>query len=65
MRFRLLPTLAAVALAAALALVMTWPLARGFDRLGRTTSGDGQYAIWNVAWVAHALTTSPLQLFDA
>ena len=57
--------LAVLAVAAALAIAMTWPLARGFGELGRTASGDGQYAIWNVAWVAHALTTSPWQLFDA
>ena len=44
---------------------MTWPLAAGFGRLGRTAPGDGQFAIWNVSWVAHSLTTGPLGLFDA
>ena len=48
-----------------LAIVMTWPLARGLDRLGRTTTMDGLYSIWNVAWVAHALVTDPAALFDA
>jgi 4-amino-4-deoxy-L-arabinose transferase-like glycosyltransferase len=58
---------AAIACCAALALtvVMTWPLARGLDRLGRTTTMDGLYSIWNVAWVAHALVSDPLDLFDA
>ena len=58
---------AALACAAALALtvVMTWPLAAGFGRLGRTLPGDGPYAIWNVAWVAHALTSDPAGLLDA
>jgi hypothetical protein len=58
---------AASACAAALVLtiVMTWPLAAGFGRLGRTLPGDGPYAIWNVAWVAHALTTDPTHLLDA
>jgi hypothetical protein len=57
----------ALACAAALAVtvVFTWPLVLGFDRLGRTAPGDGPYAIWNVAWVAHALTTDPLHLLDA
>jgi hypothetical protein len=44
---------------------MTWPLARGLGRLGRTTTMDGLYSIWNVAWVAHALVTNPAGLFDA
>ena len=58
---------AALACGAALAatVVMTWPLAAGFGRLVRTSQGDGPYAIWNVSWVAHALTTAPLGLFDA
>jgi hypothetical protein len=47
-----------------LAVLMTWPLAAGLDRLGRSTS-DGMYSIWNVAWVAHALSTAPWRLFDA
>ena len=55
----------ACAAALAIAVVMTWPLAAGFDRLGRTSPGDGPFAIWNVAWVAHALSTAPLQLFQA
>jgi hypothetical protein len=51
--------------ALALAVVMTWPLAAGLGRLGRTTTMDGLYGIWNVAWVAHAIVTSPTTLFDA
>jgi hypothetical protein len=51
----------------ALALLMTWPLATGLDRLGRTaaTDADGQFSIWNVAWVARTLAVDPLHLFDA
>ena len=52
-------------LALGMAVVMTWPLAAGLGHLGRTTSDDGRYAIWNVAWVARTLTEQPLQLFDA
>jgi hypothetical protein len=47
------------------AVVMTWPLAAEFGSLGRVTSDDGRYAIWNVTWVARTLIESPLSLFDA
>ena len=54
------------AVALATAILMTWPLASGLGHLGRTSnSGDGRFAVWNVAWVAHALTTDPGDLFDA
>lgn len=54
------------AVAAALAVAMTWPLAGGLDHLGRTqNSGDARFSVWNVAWVAHALTTAPPAVFDA
>lgn len=43
----------------------TWPLAARLDKLGRVDQGDGQFSIWNVAWVAHALSTNPRRLFDA
>jgi hypothetical protein len=59
---------AALVLAAAIAatVLMTWPLATDLGRLGRTeNSGDARFAVWNVAWVAHALTTDPLDLYDA
>src|SRR5688572_16460881 len=58
---------AAIACGAALllAVVMTWPLAAGLGRLGRTTTMDGLYGIWNVACGAHALVTAPTTLFDA
>ena len=55
----------ACAVAFTLAVVMTWPLAAGLGRLGRTTTMDGLYGIWNVAWVAHAIVTNPAALFDA
>lgn len=55
------------AAAVVMSVVMTWPLAKGFGSLGRTrsTDADGMLSVWNVAWVAHALTTDPLRLFDA
>ena len=55
----------ACVLALLLAVVMTWPLAAGLGRLGRTTTMDGLYGIWNVGWVAHAILTDPASLFDA
>jgi hypothetical protein len=50
-----------------LALVMTWPLVTGLGHLGRTlgTDADGQFSIWNIAWVARTLLIDPLHLFDA
>lgn len=50
---------------AAVAVWFTWPLAARLNRLGRVDQGDGQFSIWNVAWVAHALSTNPLAVFDA
>jgi len=52
--------------ALAASIVMTWPLASDPGRLGRTqNSGDARFAVWNVGWVAHSLTTNPRDLFDA
>jgi hypothetical protein len=63
-RVRTAGLLTAAALGAA--VLMTWPLASGMGHLGRTqNSGDGRFAVWNVAWVAHALTANPTGLFDA
>jgi hypothetical protein len=55
------------AAAVALTILMTWPLATGLGHLGRTlgTDADGQYSIWNVAWVARTLVADPLAVFDA
>jgi hypothetical protein len=54
-----------VGAAIALTVVLTWPIAGRFGSAGRLDSGDGRYSIWNVAWVAHALTTAPSRLYDA
>ncbi len=48
-----------------LAVGMTWPMAGKFDRAARLNFGDGEWSVWNVTWVAHALTTSPGDLFQA
>ena len=51
----------------AFALLFTWPLGSDLAHLGRThaNDADGQFAIWNVAWVARTLVADPLNLFDA
>jgi hypothetical protein len=48
-----------------LAIAMTWPMAGKFDRSARLNFGDGEWSVWNVTWVAHALTTDPAALFQA
>jgi hypothetical protein len=53
------------ATALAAAVVMTWPLASGLGRLGRTTTMDGLYSIWNIAWVARTIVSDPAHLLDA
>lgn len=62
-RARELVVVSVVALA--LSVVFTWPLASRFSTAGRVDSGDGRFSIWNVAWVAHALTTNPAELWNA
>ena len=55
----------ATAVAIFLAVLLTWPLTPRLGSAGRIDSGDARHGIWNVAWVAHALTTQPASLFDA
>jgi hypothetical protein len=50
---------------AVLAVVMTWPMMSAPGSLTRLDTHDGKFSVWNVAWVAHALTTDPLRVFDA
>jgi hypothetical protein len=50
-----------------LTVALTYPLAFQLGTSGYKIHavGDAQYAVWNVAWVAHALLTDPRQVFDA
>lgn len=48
-----------------LALAHTWPLVTAPAVLSRTDSADGLLNQWILGWVAHALATNPLHLFDA
>jgi hypothetical protein len=61
----LLEALLVLVLAVVVTAVLTHPLVLKMDRVGRVNTGDGQLSIWNVAWVAHALTTQPRQLYHA
>ena len=50
--------------AVAVAALMTYPAILNLEEAGRVDSPDGRWAIWNVAWVAHALTTDPAGLYQ-
>lgn len=54
-----------VAAALLITVVMTWPLAIRGASAGRVDSGDGQFSIWNVSWVARTLVVDPRGLYDA
>ena len=54
-----------LAAAAALTVVLTYPIAFHLGQVGRVDNGDGQLSIWNVAWVARTLVADPLHVFDA
>lgn len=66
---RLLDAAAAQPLATAtlglvfLTIVLTWPQAR-FMATGFAAHQDSYFSTWRIAWIAHALTTSPAHLFD-
>ncbi len=51
--------------ATALTIAATYPVAFGIDHLGRVNTDDGRWSIWVVSWVAHKLTTNPLDVFNA
>jgi hypothetical protein len=58
-------TLLALAAFVALTVLHTWPLATAPGYWSRNNSGDTVLNEWAVTWVAHALTTNPLRLYDA
>jgi hypothetical protein len=51
--------------AAALTVALTYPFAFNLGHVGRVDNGDGQFSIWNVAWVARTLVADPRHVFDA
>jgi hypothetical protein len=46
-------------------VALTYPLAFHLGTLGRTENNDGQFSVWNVAWVARTLVVDPRHVFDA
>ncbi|MGE3490726.1 MAG: hypothetical protein AB7N29_12030 [Vicinamibacterales bacterium] len=48
-----------------LACVFTYPYAFEFSTGGRIDTNDGRWSIWVVTWVAHALTSNPLGVYQA
>jgi hypothetical protein len=56
--------LASLVLFAILAVLHTWPLATSPGTLSRNDNADTVLNEWTLAWVSHALVTSPLHLFD-
>src|SRR5690242_3232957 len=48
-----------------LAATFTYPLSLHLATLARIASADGQFSIWNVGWVAHALVTDPRNVLNA
>ncbi|HSK10061.1 MAG TPA: hypothetical protein VK911_10825 [Vicinamibacterales bacterium] len=56
---------AVTAVAAVLAILMTWPLALHAGSAGRLDTGDGEFSIWVVSWVARTSVADPARLYDA
>jgi hypothetical protein len=45
--------------------LLLYPLSMHPASLGRVDNNDGQFSIWNVAWVARTLVVDPLGVLDA
>lgn len=65
MRRRGVEVLLVAALAATSTSVLMHPLVARMGQVGRVNTGDGQFSLWNVAWVAHAVVANPRTLYDA
>jgi hypothetical protein len=57
--------IAALVFFVALAVFHTWPLATAPGTWCRNDNADTMLNEWTVAWVAHAVVSKPLHLFDA
>jgi hypothetical protein len=51
--------------AAALTTLLLYPISIHPGRHARADSSDGQFSLWNVAWVARTIVADPVHLFDA
>ncbi|MEZ5294579.1 MAG: hypothetical protein R2745_26100 [Vicinamibacterales bacterium] len=56
---------AALAISILLAVGHTWPLATDLGGLSRHDNADTTLNTWALAWIAHALPSQPLGVFDA
>jgi hypothetical protein len=56
---------AVVAAFSILTAVMTWQVIARIGSVARIDNADGEFGIWNIAWVARALVTNPRHVFDA
>jgi len=54
-----------LATGAVLAVLLTYPFALESAHVGRVDSSDGDFSIWNVAWVARTLVVDPAHVLDA
>jgi hypothetical protein len=48
-----------------MAVLHSWPLASAPGHLARLDNHDAELNTWIIAWIAHALPTQPLNLFEA
>lgn len=62
---RLLRAVAVTSLGIVLTLALTYPIAPNIRSVARYDSGDGQWNVWNIAWVAHTVFRAPWDLYDA
>jgi hypothetical protein len=62
---RLVEAVAVTGLGLLLTAILTFPVAARFSSGGRVDTGDGHYALWNVAWVARTIVTQPTALYNA
>jgi len=57
--------LLAVCAIAGLTALLLYPISLHPGRHVRVDSSDGQFSLWNVAWVARTMVVDPVHLFDA
>jgi hypothetical protein len=62
---RLAEAAAVTALAVALTILLTYPFTSNIRSFARIDSGDGQWNIWNISWVARTVVSAPHRLYDA
>jgi hypothetical protein len=62
---RLAEAAAVTALAVALTVALTYPFTPNIRSYARIDTGDGQWNIWNISWVARTVVEAPHRLYDA